>query len=271
MNERDWSRDRQRFVSDADQARRRDQQPRRDHGFPLGPLGREFAALTYALLDADTVEDVLEQVVTATAKVTAGADVVSVTLRSPDGSFFTPVFTHSIARDVDELQYSFGEGPCMTAAEDPGPAITSWRDLRADAPWPRFAPAACEAGIHAVLSVSLLPAPIPPRLSGALNVYSRSIGGLDTADKDIILLLATHASLALATTEAVTTSKLRDTQLHKAIDSRDVIGQAKGILMNRRGISAEQAFDILRHASQTLNIKLVRIAELVAADPDVLD
>ena len=154
MNERDWSRDRQRFVSDADQARRRDQQPRRDHGFPLGPLGREFAALTYALLDADTVEDVLEQVVTATAKVTAGADVVSVTLRSPDGSFFTPVFTHSIARDVDELQYSFGEGPCMTAAEDPGPAFTSWRDLRADAPWPRFAPAACEAGIHAVLSVA---------------------------------------------------------------------------------------------------------------------
>jgi AmiR/NasT family two-component response regulator len=80
--------------------------------------------------------------------------------------------------------------------------------------------------------------------------------------------VSTHASLASAATEAVTTSQLRDAQLHQAIDSRDVIGHAKGILMSRRGVSADEAFDILRRTSQNLNVKLARIAGIVATQPD---
>ena len=126
-------------------------------------------------------------------------------------------------------------------------------------------------GVEAVLSLSLLPTPDPPRLSGALNLYARCPDGLDGIDKDVILLLATHESLALATTEAVTTAKLREAQLHRAIDSRDVIGQAKGILMDRRNISDEEAFDVLRSASQKLNVKLTKIAEVIAAQPNIFD
>jgi hypothetical protein len=271
MSEQDWGLDRQRFVADARDAERQGQLPLRDHGFPLGPLGLQFATLTSALLDAQTVEDVLNQVVSAAVDVARPVDVVSATLRSPDGAFHTPIYSHAVGLELDEMQYALGEGPCVTAALDPGPAFAAWRDLRADSPWPHFAPAACGIGMRAVLSVSLLPTPNPPRISGALNLYSRSTGGLDEVDKNIILLLATHASLALATTEAVTISKLRDAQLHKAIDSRDVIGQAKGILMGRRGISAEEAFDILRHTSQNLNVKLVEIAEIIATQPEALD
>jgi AmiR/NasT family two-component response regulator len=116
----------------------------------------------------------------------------------------------------------------------------------------------------------LLPTPNPPRLSGALNLYSEWPHGLDAIDRDTILLLATHASLALASTEAVTSAKLREAQLRQAIDSRDVIGQAKGILMSRRNISAEEAFDILRVSSQKLNVKLTEVAKVVAAQPDIL-
>jgi hypothetical protein len=125
--------------------------------------------------------------------------------------------------------------------------------------------------VEAVLSLSLLPTPVPPRLSGALNLYARAPHGFDATEKDAILLLATHASLALATTEAVTIAKLREAQLHQAIDSRDVIGQAKGVLMGRRNISAAEAFDILRFTSQNLNVKLSEIAKIVAAQPDILD
>jgi hypothetical protein len=214
---------------------------------------------------------VLEQVVDATVSVAPQADVVSVTLRTPDGRFHTPVATHSVAQLLDECQYELGEGPCVTAALNPGPGFAAWPVRgRADSPWPGFTRAARRMGVEAVLSLSLLPTPVPPRLSGALNLYSNSPQGLDAIDKDVILLLATHASLALATTEAVTSAKLREAQLHQAIDSRDVIGQAKGILMGRQNISAEDAFDILRASSQRLNVKLSKIAEIIAAQPDIL-
>jgi hypothetical protein len=266
-----WVRDRRRFVANADEASRQGVPPTRDHGFPLGPLGCQFARLTAALLNAPTVQDVLEQVVDATVSVASQADVVSVTLRSPDGRFHTPIATHSVAQLLDACQYELGEGPCVTAALNPGPGFAVWPvHCHADSPWPGFTQAARKLGVEAVLSLSLLPTPVPPRLSGALNLYSESPDGLDAIDRDAILLLATHASLALATTEAVTSAKLREAQLHQAIDSRDVIGQAKGILMSRRNISAEEAFDILRASSQNLNVKLAEVAKVLAAQPDIL-
>lgn len=147
MTTQDWACDRQRFVVDARDAEQAGVLPTRDHGFPLGPLGREFAALTLALLDAQNVEEVLEQVVRATARVASQADLISVTLRTPDGRFHTPVATGWTGRILDELQYEFGEGPCVTAAEDPGPGFAAWSDFsRTDSPWPRFSSAANNDG-----------------------------------------------------------------------------------------------------------------------------
>lgn len=79
-----------------------------------------------------------------------------------------------------------------------------------------------------------------------------------------MLLLATHASLALAATHASTRGQMMEANLRRAVDSRDVIGQAKGILMASRDIDAGAAFDILRRTSQELNIKLSDIAETLA-------
>jgi AmiR/NasT family two-component response regulator len=75
------------------------------------------------------------------------------------------------------------------------------------------------------------------------------------------VILAAHASTALAGTVAATAAELETAQLRQALQSRDVIGQAKGILMERRGISADEAFDVLRRASQSLNIKLTTVAQ----------
>ncbi|WP_082698483.1 GAF and ANTAR domain-containing protein [Mycobacterium sp. GA-2829] len=265
-----WARDKRRFVADADEASRLGVAPKRDHGYPTGPLGRQFADLTTALLNAQTVADVLEQVVDAIMSVAPDVDVVSVTLRNPDGTFHTPLATHSVGRMLDQCQYDMDEGPCVTAAMNPGPAFAAWPEPDVPSPWPRFTRAARKLGVEAILSLSLLPMPQPPRLSGALNLYSHSPAGLDAVDRGAILLLATHASLALANTEAVTTAKLREAQLRQAIDSRDVIGQAKGILMGRRNISADEAFDILRKSSMELNMKLAQVAKIVASHPDIL-
>ncbi len=256
-DEQDWERDKARFVADP---------VSRDDGAPRGPLAQQFATLTSSLLDASTVGEVLEQVVRAAVRVVPGADIVSITLRSPDGRFHTPTWTDPLADEFDQLQYEYGEGPCVDAARAGGPASAYSDDLAVSTAWPRFGPAAAGRGAGSLLSTALLPDPRPPRLSGAINIYSRRPHGLDTSDQTGALLLATHASLALTHVQSVTREQLQAEQMSRAIDSRDVIGQAKGILMARRGFSADEAFDLLRRTSQDLNVKLVGLAETLAGN-----
>ena len=236
----------------------------------MAGLADRFASLTRGLLGVRSIADALERVVVAARDSVSSADVVSVTLRSPDGAFHTPVETDPLATELDELQYEFGEGACVAAARPDGPAMAVSTDLADDPRWRRFGPAAAKRGFQSLLSTALLPDARPPRLSGALNVYSRQIGAFTPRDRDVLLLFATHASLALAWTEAVTRNELEVQQLRHAVDSRDVIGQAKGILMARRRLSSAEAFDVLRRTSQDNNIKLRDLAETLVANPDGL-
>ena len=253
----EWEQDKQRFATDRDLA--------------MGPLAQQFTTLTHALLDATTVEDVLTQIVQAATHLLPAADLVSVTLREPNGRFHTPVRTDPTADRLDELQYELDEGPCHDSAIPDGPAMARSPDLHNTHLWPKWAPAATALGANAVLSTALIPNAIPPQRTGALNIYSHQPHGLDDIDTDQALLLATHASLALAHTEAVTHAQLQQTQLQQAINSRDVIGQAKGIIMARRGIPAGEAFEILRRTSQQLNVKLVELAKNLATHHTKLD
>lgn len=270
-NEQDWTRARDRFVADAEQTVDPATESSLTHGAPLGPLAQQFATLTYSLLEADTVATALQQVVQTACNVIDEAEVASVTLRSRDGTYHTPVQTEPVASELDQLQHRFREGPCLAATERAGPAMALSHDLGRDPQWPRFGPAAAERGMGSVLSTALLPQAQAPRQSGSLNVYCAHTGGLSGQDQFAVLLLATHASLALAHTDAVTQRRLEAEQLREAIASRDVIGQAKGILMGRRGHTAAQAFDTLRRTSQDLNVKLVQLAETLTDRHTALD
>jgi hypothetical protein len=266
MQHREWSQDKAEFV------RRPADAPHPAGEVESSPLGQQFAQLTKRLVRAGTVADVLTQVVDAASAVLPDVSLVSVTLRGDDGKLHTPVETDPVATELDELQYSYREGPCFDAARKPGLAYAHSPDLGGEATWPRFGPDAADRGYRSVLSTALLPDAMPPSLSGALNLYSTTTGELgDEETRDQALLLATHASLALAGTEAVRLAELRETQLRRALDTRDVIGQAKGILMQRRGISADEAFDLLRRTSQDLNVKLAELAATLATRHTELD
>jgi len=243
--EQDWSDDRRLFVG--------------GQVADLGPLAGEFIRLAESLLSATTVHGVLDRVTNAARIAVPGADLVSVTL-STDAGFSTPVYTDDLALKLDEVQYRLSEGPCVEATRTPGLGLTYSRDLSTGVEFPGFGPAAAEMGVRSVLAVGLFPEGEKPRF-GALNIYAYEAGGLDEFDRDIALILAAHASTALAGTVATTSAELETTQLRQALQSRDVIGQAKGILMERRGISADEAFDVLRRASQSLNIKLTTVAQ----------
>jgi ANTAR domain/GAF domain len=225
----------------------------------LGSLASEFVRLADDLLNATTVHGVLERVVNAARAAVPGADLVSVTLSTGEG-FTTPVYTDELALRLDEVQYRLGEGPCVESTRTPGLGLTYSGDLAAGVEFPAFGPAAAELGARSVMAVGLFPEGEVPRY-GALNLYAFEAHGLDEFDRDLALILAAHASTALAGTVASTTAELEAAQLRQALQSRDVIGQAKGILMERRGISADDAFDVLRRASQSLNIKLATVAQ----------
>jgi hypothetical protein len=224
-----------------------------------GPIAAEFLALAEALMNATTVGGVLKRVVEAARSVVPGADVVSVTLRTADG-FHTPVETDPLASRLDEIQYRLDAGPCVEATRKAGLGLTFSPDLGASTQFGPFGPAAAGLGVHSVLAVGLFPDGDGPRM-GALNIYSHTRAGLDELDRDLALVLAAHASTALAATMASSAADLEVAQLREALRSRDVIGQAKGILMERRGISADEAFGVLRAASQSLNVKLAQIAQ----------
>ena len=228
-------------------------------GGAIGPLAAEFVRLAQVLAGERTVQGVLRRVVEVAQKAVPGADLVSITLRSPAG-YTTPVETDALATRLDEIQYRLDEGPCVEATRMAGLGLTYSANLRRCSEYPRFGAAAAALGVHSVLAIGMFPHGGDAPRMGALNIYSYEIGGLDELDRDIAVVLGAHASTALAATTACTAAELEAAQLRQALNSRDVIGQAKGILMERRRISADEAFDVLRSASQSLNVKLAKVA-----------
>ncbi len=91
---------------------------------------------------------------------------------------------------------------------------------------------------------------------GALNLYSTSPDAFDEADVALASVFAAHAAVAMSAAR-------REENLERKADSRDLIGRAKGILMARSNLDDEQAFQLLRRASQRLNVKLIKVAEQV--------
>lgn len=226
-------------------------------------LGDQLSALTRVLLDATTIEQTLRQITAASIVVIPHTKIASVTLCDPAGRFFTPVQTDDVATELDQVQYATGAGPCVDVASADGPGYALDQDLTTASAWPRFAATAVRNGLGSVLSTALQPAGGEVSVRGALNIYSHR-DAITEDDRHRALLLATHASLALARSHADEVAALHSAQLRRAIDSRDVIGQAKGILITRQGLTADEAFALLRRTSQDLNVKLADIAGTLA-------
>ncbi|MDT7743465.1 MAG: hypothetical protein QOE59_2543 [Actinomycetota bacterium] len=164
--------------------------------------------------------------------------------------------------ELDELQSRLNEGPCITAAEDPPVSGVILADDLAgeDADrWPRYAKAAVDAGYRSMCSTQLSGG--SQSLRAALNLYSTTPKAFDTESQLVAALFGVQAGILLYGAENAA-------QLQRAIDSRDVIGQAKGILMERFGLDDSEAFQMLVKSSQDTNLKLVKVAAWVRDDLD---
>jgi GAF domain-containing protein len=210
------------------------------------------------LLGEDSFNELLDRVIDLAVQTLPSATFASITVSDRTG-VHTSHSTGADALAADQAQYEEGGGPCLQAlrtSEQVDLAIAE-----ADK-WPTFKAKAQELGVTRVLSTPLIQR---DSKLGALNIYTDSENGLTPRDRRIATLFAGQASAVLSNAQALMTATDMAKQLEQALASREIIGEAKGILMERESCDRDQAFDILRRASQRENRKLRDLAEELVA------
>lgn len=204
---------------------------------------------------AQTEDDrglMLDEIVRGAVQLIPGVDEasISVTIGRRDVSSQHP--SGDLPAKVDAVQTETGQGPCIDAAyEDETVRVP---DMASEERWPRFAARAAALGAASMLSIQLW---VEHDNLGALNLYSYTADSFTDESEHVGLLFASHAAVAFAGADKVH-------HLNIALARRDLIGQAKGILMERHHRSAGDAFDVLRRESQRLNRRLFDVADYLA-------
>lgn len=241
----------------------------REASTPESGLALAFAEIARYLYEADNFEDVLTRVVQTAVSAVSDCAMASITVREGAATFRTLASTHSAALAVDQAQYAAREGPCLDAVDTAVVHAPSFPDPR----WPGLAGRPADSGVQTIVSYRLT---APGRVAqdavaGSLNAYAGTPRAFSDEAREIGLILAAHASVGIQAAREREAFEQLGRQLHEALSSRDVIGQAKGILMERLQITPEDAFDTLRRSSQRLNLKLREIAERLAESGELDD
>lgn len=220
------------------------------------PSTEALAAAARSLLAQTGVQQTLERICVLAVESIDGCDHAGISFLR-DGQVTTPAASGCVPGAVDAIQYETGEGPCLDAMRTDEVFVTD--DLARERRWPHFsARAHRETGVTSMLSFRLF---VADDTLGALNLYAESPAAFDQESQATGIAFAAHAAVALSTA-------IHEEQMDQALQSRDLIGQAKGLIMAREGVDADEAFKILRRASQRLNVKLRVLAQsMVDASP----
>jgi GAF domain-containing protein len=217
-------------------------------------LNEGLRQMAEVLLDARTTEAALGLVVSVAQAALPAVEGASVSVDTKDG-YRAAAATSESARALDFAQYAHDQGPCVEAVRS-GEVVAA-APMDREAAWPEFSRLAGELGIRWVHSVPLL---ADNHSFGALNLYSQG-AHFEPRDEELAGILARHAAVAVAQSPDLGGFAPLDDDLRVALYIRDRIGEAKGILMARGGLTSEAAFDMLRRASQRSNRKLRDLAQ----------
>jgi GAF domain-containing protein len=223
------------------------QKPSESGPSPLVDVAQALRDVARSLEAEPDLQHVLAAIVASVTDTVPGAEQAGVSLR--EGKLLqTVASTGDLTKRINNIEHELDEGPCLQALLD----HRSYRidDMSQDTRWPRFAAAADAFGVRSMLGYALFTS---GRTLGTLDLYSSKRNAFDADSEVIGELFAAHAAIALS-------GSTRQAELHRAISSRDTIGIAKGILMHREQITADQAFNLLVSASQKANMKLHDVA-----------
>lgn len=225
-----------------------------DAGDEVVRVAELFADVARLLAEHHDLQSTLERMVKLAVERLEGCEFAGISL--VEGRKITsPAASSDLPRTVDRIQSEVDEGPCLDAIREH--EVFQTGNLAREDRWPRFSTRANqETGITSILSLRLF---VDENTLGALNLYSTRPDSFDEVDVALALVFAAHAAVAMS-------SARREEQLERKADSRDLIGQAKGMLMARSGMDDAEAFDLLRRASQRLNLRLVEVATRSSTD-----
>jgi GAF domain-containing protein len=210
-----------------------------------------LARASESINQSPTFQDTLDAIVHATRTSLPEFAHVSVSVRNRAGAFETKAGTDQLVWELDTTQYDLGEGPCVQAIESEPVVVVE--HLRHEQRWPQYVPAALARGVRSQVAVRLF---TDSKHIAGLNLYSTDRDDVDAGTAETARLFATHAAIILGHAQ-------QEDQLNQALQSRKVIGQAIGILMERYRIDADSAFQFLVRASSTSNVKLRDVADEV--------
>jgi GAF domain-containing protein len=185
----------------------------------------------------------------------AGAGIM---LEDDDGRLCFAAASHELVMEVEQVQAHIGDGACHEAFVERQVVVVE--NLGDEERWPEYTRRVMGQGLHAVLGI---PMTAFGQTIGVINVYRADPSRWTEEDIDAAEILATVAAGYVVNASRMRAQHELQEQLHTAIESRDVIGQAKGVLMAREGVSADDAFQMLRSISQSNNIKLREVAQRV--------
>jgi GAF domain-containing protein len=215
-----------------------------------------FASLAREFAKQPTLAATLQAVVVHTVATIEGAEDAAITIRRSGGKFQTIAATSDLPIRVDEVQYRTQEGPCLQALTDRH--VLRSDDLASDPRWPAFGRLASDkTEVVSMMSHRLMLE--EEHTIGALNMYSRKPAAFAPLDLSVLDELATHAAIALT----LAASREQNENLRRALESNRTIGIAIGVLMTTKFTTRQQAFDLLRIASQRSHIRLYAVAEYV--------
>ncbi|MET4592227.1 GAF and ANTAR domain-containing protein [Arthrobacter sp. 754] len=224
----------------------------------IGGLASKLGDLARELQQQQDPDTLLTDIVHAALDLIPHVADASVSLVTGRRTVESRAASGELPRRIDALQSEIGQGPCVDAAYDE--RIVRVPDLSRESRWPEFAKAAYAAGARSMLSFQLF---VEGDNLGALNLYGDDVNIFDEESEQVGLLVAAHAAVAFSGAQEIS-------QLNQALGTRDLIGQAKGILMERFKISPQQAFHILTRASSDTNIKLRDVADHLASSGEIL-
>jgi GAF domain-containing protein len=215
---------------------------------PGTPVATALAEVAAELARRDDPVQALEYVAAKAATLVPGSDAVGVTIARSGGRVEAAAATHELAEACDRVQFQLHEGPCLSAMDVSAPKHAL--DLAREKRWPRFARLAARVGARSLIAVPLT---AQRGTVGALTFYARTPNAFDREDVLLAQAYATHAAIALAHAEL-------EANLRLGMETREEIGRAVGILMERHRITSAAAFDMLVLASQQSHRKLRDIA-----------
>lgn len=218
---------------------------------PEHTLAVQFSEIARTLQAENSLDATLQAIVDAAVANIDNAHHAGITLVSGRTQVTTPASTDDLVVQIDQVQYETGQGPCLSAIKQDTTIRAD--NLRTDARWPAFAGQAVKLGVPSMLSFQLY---VNEQDLGALNLYSTKVEAFTETDEDTGLLFATHAAIAMVGAQ-------HEHHLRRQQVTADLIGQAKGIFMERHKITADAAFQLLAKASQDSNIRLVDLAHAI--------